>query len=94
MSGGESLKRCQGNLLRMELSIQTSSGESDVASTMVMQKHAMIVIKKAIEFVNPGQVPVMEGDCPLYAQQKKCQWAYKNEVGESKMESKLKSAYC
>ena len=38
----------------------------DTASTMVMQKHAMLVIKKAIEFVNPGQVPVIEGDCPLY----------------------------
>ena len=57
----------------------------DTASTKAMQKHAMFVIKKAIEFANPGQVPVIEGDCPLYAQQKKCQWAYPNEVGESKM---------
>ena len=48
-----------------------------------MQKHAMLV--KAIEFVNPGQVPVIEGDCPLCAQQKKCQWTYPNEVGESNM---------
>ena len=39
------------------------------ASTMAMQKHSMVVVKKAIEFVNPGQVPVIEGDCPLYAQQ-------------------------
>ena len=52
------------------------------ASTMAMQKHSMVVVKKAIEFVNPGQVPVIEGDCPLYAQQKKCLWAYPNEVGE------------
>ena len=57
----------------------------DTASAMAMQKHAMLVIKKAIEFVNPGQVTVIEGDCPLYAQQKKCQWAYPNEVGKSKM---------
>ena len=57
----------------------------DTASTKAMQKHAMFVIKKAIEFVNPGQVPVIEGDCPLYAQQKKCQQAYPNEVDESKM---------
>ena len=55
------------------------------ASTMAMQKHSMLVVKKAIEFVNPGQVPVIEGDCPLYAQQKKCQWGYPDEVGESKM---------
>ena len=52
---------------------------------MSMQKHAMLVIKKAIEFVNPGQIPFIEGDSPFYAQQKKCQWAYPNEVGESKM---------
>ena len=39
----------------------------DTASTMAMQKHAMFVTKKAIEFVNPGHVPVIEGDCPLYA---------------------------
>ena len=45
----------------------------DTASTKAMQKHAMFVIKKAIEFVNLGQVPVIEGDCPLYVQQKKCQ---------------------
>ena len=37
------------------------------------------------EFVNPGQVPVIEGDCPLYAQQKKCQWEYPEEVVETKM---------
>ena len=52
---------------------------------MAMQKHSMIVVKKAIEFVNPGQVPVIEGDCPLYAQQKEFQWGYPDEIGESKM---------
>ena len=57
----------------------------DKASSMAMQKHAMHVVKKATEFVNPGQVPVIVGDCPLYAQQQKCQWAYQEEVGESKM---------
>jgi len=46
------------------------------ASSMAMQKHSMLVVKKAIEFVNPGQVTVIEGDCPLYAQQKKCQWIF------------------
>ncbi|KAJ8371539.1 hypothetical protein AAFF_G00307400 [Aldrovandia affinis] len=42
----------------------------DKASSTAMQKHSMLVVMKAIEFVNPGQVPVIEGDCPLYAQQK------------------------
>ena len=54
-------------------------------SSMAMQKHSMLMIKKAEKFVNPGQLPVIVGDCPLYAQQKKCQWNYVVEVGESKM---------
>ena len=32
------------------------------AASMAMQKHAMLIAKKAIEFVNPGQVPVIVGD--------------------------------
>ena len=52
---------------------------------MAMQNHSMLMVKKAIECVNPGQVAVIEGDCPLYAQQKKCQWVFPEEVGESKM---------
>ncbi|XP_076158119.1 uncharacterized protein LOC143140875 [Alosa pseudoharengus] len=45
----------------------------------------MLVVMKATEFVNPGQVPVIVADCPLYTQQKKCQWKFPDEVGESKM---------
>ena len=42
--------------------------------------------QEAIEFVTPGQVPVIEGYCPLYAQQKKkSQWEYPHEVGDSRM---------
>ena len=55
------------------------------ASSMSMQKHAMLISKKATDFINPGQVPVIVGDCPLYAQQKKCQWKFPDEVGETKM---------
>lgn len=55
------------------------------ASSIAMQKHAMLIVKKATEFVNPGQIPIIEGDCPLYALQKKCQWLFPEEVGESKM---------
>ena len=57
------------------------------AASMAMQKHAMLMIMKATEFVNPGQIPVIVGDCPLYAQQKKCQWAYPEDVGEHKIVS-------
>ncbi len=40
------------------------------ASTMAMQKHAMTITMKATQFLNPGQVPVIVGDCPIYVQQK------------------------
>ncbi|KAL8591565.1 hypothetical protein ACOMHN_055532 [Nucella lapillus] len=59
----------------------------DKAATMAMQKHAMLVVAKATDFVNPHQVPVIVGDCPLYALQKKCQWVFPEEVGEQKMVS-------
>lgn len=55
------------------------------SATMAMQKHSMHIAMKATEFVNPGQIPVLVGDCPLYALQKKCQWVYPDEVGESKL---------
>ena len=35
-----------------------------------MQKHAMLISKKAADFINSGHVPVIVGDCPLYDQQK------------------------
>ena len=37
------------------------------AHTVAMVKHGMGVIKKAIHHVNPGQIPVMAVDQPLYA---------------------------
>jgi len=57
------------------------------ASTMEIRKHAVLVVKKSINFINPGQISVIVGDFPLYAQQKKCQWVYPDEVDESKMVS-------
>ena len=50
-----------------------------------MQKHAMLIFKKANDFINSGQVPVIAGDCPLCDRPKKCQWKFPDEVGESKM---------
>ena len=55
------------------------------AASMAMQKHAMLMCMKATDFVNPGQIPVIVGDCPLYTLQKKCQWKFPDEVGESKV---------
>ena len=52
------------------------------SDTLSMQKHAMLVVKKVSNFVNPGQTPVLEGDCPLYSRQKRCQFLFLEEVGE------------
>ena len=57
----------------------------ETASSMSMQKHVMLISKKATDFINPGQVPVIVGDCPLYLQQEQCQWKFPDEVGESTM---------
>jgi len=35
--------------------------------SMAMQKHSMLTDKKAVELINPGQVAVIQGECPLYA---------------------------
>ena len=55
------------------------------ADTLSMQKHAMCIAKRAIDFVNPGQTPIIEGDCPLYARQKKCQLLFLEDLGEQSM---------
>ena len=52
------------------------------SDTLSMQKHTMLVVKKAINFVNPGQTPALEGNCPLYAHKKWCQFLFPEEVGE------------
>ena len=44
------------------------------AHTLAMVKHGMDLIKQATDLVNPGQVPVMTVDQPLYALAKKIQW--------------------
>ena len=44
----------------------------------------MNLIKKATELVNPGQVPVLTVDQPLYAIVKKIQWTWPSIYGEDK----------
>ena len=49
-----------------------------------MIKHAMDVIKSCINYLNPGQVPVIAVDQPLYAIAKQIQWKWNNLYGETK----------
>eukprot|EP00733_Pompholyxophrys_punicea_P000439 Pompholyxophrys_punicea_v1_NODE_121_length_3355_cov_8.294759.p1 type:complete len:312 gc:universal NODE_121_length_3355_cov_8.294759:1498-2433(+) len=52
------------------------------AATFAMVKHGMTVIKKAIQFLNSGQIPVMEVDQPLFALAKLVQWKHPDQFGE------------
>ncbi len=44
----------------------------------------MDVIRRATEFLNPGQIPVMACDQPLYAVAKIIQWNWPDTHGEGR----------
>ena len=43
---------------------------NEKADTPAMIKHAMDILRKATSFLNPGQIPVMACDCPIFANAK------------------------
>ncbi len=49
-----------------------------------MVKHGMEIVSQVVQFLNPGQIPVMAVDQPLYGIAKKLQWTYPDELGEEK----------
>jgi len=49
-----------------------------------MIRHSMDVIKRAVEHLNPGQVPVLTVDQPLFAIAKIIQWNWPESYGEDK----------
>ena len=53
------------------------------AATFAMIKHGMDVQRKAIQYLNPGQIPVTTFDQPLYALAKLVQWKWPVTYGES-----------
>ena len=52
------------------------------AATAAMIKHGMDVLKKATQFLNPGQIPVIALDEPLFALAKLVQWNWPQTHGE------------
>ena len=54
------------------------------ADSFSMVKHGMELIRKTIDFLNPGQVPVMACDCPIFAVAKQLQWKFPETLGENK----------
>ena len=49
-----------------------------------MIKHGMDMLREATSFLNPGQVPVITLDQPLFALTKAIQWKWPAEYGEDK----------
>ncbi|CAB3987893.1 Hypothetical predicted protein [Paramuricea clavata] len=55
------------------------------AATPAMVKHGMDVIWQAVTFLNPGQVPIITVDQPLFALAKMVQWKWPDSHGEQRM---------
>ncbi len=53
------------------------------AKSPAMIRHAMDVICKSTEHLNPGQVPIITFDLPLYALAKQIQWTWPVTYGET-----------
>ena len=47
-----------------------------------MTKHSMDIVKKSVQYLNPGQIPVLAADQPLFALAKQIQWTWPATHGE------------
>ena len=56
----------------------------DQAKSVAMIRHSMDVIAKAVEQLNPGQIPVIAMDQPLFTIGKQIQWNWPQRYGEDK----------
>ena len=54
------------------------------AKSVAMILHSMNIVKTAIAILNPGQVPVISCDQPLYTVAKQIQWTWPATHGEDK----------
>lgn len=54
------------------------------AHTVATIRHVMERIRETIAFLNPGQIPVITADQPLYALTKQIQWHWPQQYGENK----------
>ena len=56
----------------------------DDSKSVAMIRHAMDVAQQAVHHLNPGQVPVLTLDQPLYAIAQQIQWSWPSGYGEDK----------
>jgi len=57
----------------------------DNAHSIAMIKHSMDIVREAVEHLNPGQVPVLAADQPLYSIAKQIQWTWPESHGEDRL---------
>jgi hypothetical protein len=57
---------------------------AEKAGSPAMVKHGMNIIKTITNYVNPGQIPVIACDCPIFAMCKYIQWYCPSSLGEDK----------
>lgn len=55
----------------------------DNAHSAAMIRHSMDIVRAAVHHLNPGQVPVLAADQPLYALAKEIQWTWPESHGEN-----------
>ena len=53
---------------------------SQSSTDPLMILHAMRLVRTSIEHLNPGQIPVITGDQPIFAMMKKLQWSHPDSV--------------
>ena len=50
-----------------------------------MIRHPVAIVRDAVEFLNPGQIPVVTFDQPLYAIAKQVLWNSQDQFDEDQM---------
>ena len=54
----------------------------DNAHSVAMIKHSMDIVRTSVQLLNPGQIPVLTADQPLFAFSKQIQWIWPAMHGE------------
>ena len=57
----------------------------DEVKSVAMIRHSMNIVKTAVPILNPGQVPVLTCDQPLYTIAKQIQWSSPDIYGEDQL---------
>ena len=58
----------------------------DNVNSVAKIRHSMDIIEAAMQHLNPGQMPVLAADQPLYARAKGIQWIWPTTHGEGHIE--------